>query len=270
MNFSFSEIFSYWDILKEYINPVPILWWGILGAVGGFTVMVILLITFRKKVLINRRHRILKTLAYAYLLLLPLWAGYNAMQWFALHGCERQIVKNIPTYLGNTNSLFNLYAKEYITGIISERYLQLSSHEILDKTVGYTAKIVANTIKANPTEEKGLKVKVSTFITAKFIESDMAKNIILNEVEKRIGEPLLMDRKLTRQLLDVKIQNLLDDGILNKVVTKHVEKLFDGFKSNVLVLFLLILIIPLAEITIAYYLERKRTANQTPTLPTET
>ncbi len=264
MDFSFSDIFTYWDVLKDYINPIPIIWWGILGAVIGLIIMIVLLVILRKKILINRRHWSLKILAYAYLVFLPVWAGYSSMQWFALHQCERQIVRNVPTYLGETNSLLNVYVKEYVTGVISERYLKLTGHEILDKTVDYASKIMSHTIKSTPIEEEGIKAKATHFIAAKFIESDMAKNMLISEVEKKIGEPLLMDQKLTRQLLDVKIQNLLEDGILTTVVTKHVKKLFNGFKSNVLLIFLIVLIIPLAEIVVAHFLEKKRLSTPIP------
>ncbi|GEM_PF-2527172 len=257
MNFSFSEIIQYWDILKQYINPASIIWWGVLGACIGFIAMVILLIILRKKVLINRQHWTLKALAYAYLVFLPLWAGYSSMQWFALHNCERQIMANMPTYLGDANSVFNLYVKDYVTGVISERHLKLTGHEIIDKTVDYTTRVVSNTIKTTPKEGNDVKGKISDFLTAQFIKSDIAKNIIIDEIEKNIGKPLLMDKKLTRELLDVKINDLMDNGILNTVAGKHVKKLFGGFKSNVLLIFLLVLLIPIIEIIIAHYLEKK-------------
>lgn len=257
MSFSLSEIVEYWDILKQYINPAAILWWGVLGAGIGFILMLVLLIILRKKVLINRRHWTLKVLAYAYMVFLPFWAAYSAMQWFAIHGCERQVVRNIPTYLGDVNSVFNLYVKDYVADAISERHLKLTGHEIIDKTVDYATQVVSNTIKTTPKEESDIKDKISGFLTAKFIESDVAKNLIVDEIEKNIGKPLLMDKELTRELLDVKIHDLMENGILNTVIGKHVKKLFGGFKSNVLMIFLLVLLIPVVEIIIAHYLERK-------------
>lgn len=257
MDFSFSDIIQYWDIIKQYINPVAIIWWAIMGATIGFILMVILLVIMRKKVLITRQHWTLKVLAYAYLVFLPLWAAYSGMQWFALHNCEKQIARKIPTYLGDMNSVFNLYVKDYVADVISDRHLKLTGHEIIDKTVDYATKVVSNTIKTNPKEENDIKGKISDFLTAKFIESDIAKKMIIDEVEKSIGKPLLMDKELTRELLDVRIQDLMDDGIINTVLTKHVNKLFGGFKSNVLLIFLLVLLIPIVEIVIAHHLHRR-------------
>lgn len=268
MDLSFSDLIEYWDIITQYINPVKIILWGALGAIIGVLAMVILLIIFRKIILVKRSHVILKVLAYAYLILLPLWSGYSFMQWFALHGCEKEIVRNIPTFLGEGNNVFNLYVKEYVTQIISERHLQLTGNEIIDKTVDYATKIVGSTFQSTPTEESDIKSKISDYFTSKFIESSFAKSIIIDEIEKNIGKPLLMDKKLTRELLDVKIQDLLDSGVITTIVTKHVNKLFGGLKINVLILFLVVLLIPVIEISIAHYLQRKRLPSPPPPIPT--
>jgi hypothetical protein len=249
--FSFSDIFTYWDIITQYVNPATIIIWAIVGGIVGFLIVLITEIILRKKILVKRRHWSLKALAYIYMVFLPLFTGYCFTQWFAIHACERELVKNIPTYLGDANSAFNKYLKEEVEKRIAARYLKLTGHEALDKGVSYAANLANELIKT--TDEK-LETKLSDY----FSQSDFIKKQAANYMAEKIGEQLMMDKDLTHELLDVKIQNLLNDGALDTLIEKHIKNFTGGMKMNVLLLFFIVLAIPIIEIILANYLEKKR------------
>lgn len=248
---SLSDIFTYWDTLTQYINPLKIIIWAITGGVIGFLIVLITEIILRKKILVKRRHWSLKVLSYVYMVFLPLFAGYCFTQWFAIHACERELVKNIPTYLGDTNSAFNKYLKHEVEKVVEARYLQLTGNEVLDKGVTLAGNMVS---KAVETTDNKFETKISAY----FAKTDFVKGHVTDYIAEKVGEKLMMDKELTREVLDVKIQNLLDDGVLNTVIEKHIKNITGGFKMNVLILFLAILAIPLTEIIIANYLDKKR------------
>lgn len=259
INFSFTDIIKYWDTLTQYINPATVILWGIMGGILGFIIFLIAEILLRKKILIRRRHWSLKYLAYLYMVFFPLFAGFCFTQWFALHRCQQELVNNIPTYLGDANSLFNTYLKDEVVKILDEKHLQLSGHEVIDKAATVAGSTVSSQIKEtfSPTDTT-LTAKASTFLLSKAAETEFIKNKAVEYVEEKLGSAVMMDKNTTTEVLNVKIENLLDNGILNTIIEKHIKNIFGGFKFQVLIILLIGLAIPVAEILLAHYLEKKR------------
>ncbi|NDV65759.1 hypothetical protein [Bacteroides sp. 224] len=273
-----SEILQYWEILCEYINPFSIFMWGIIGGVIGFLVTIGLMIYFRKKILIPRRHWTLKVLAYCYLIFFPLYIGFCATQWAALHNCEKQIVQNIPKYLGETNELFNKYLKAEVIKIISEEKLQSTGHELLDEAVGGVQKASGVLLKSvgiselNSTKEAGVGNAFASYITSILAETDVLRKYVVTEVKKQVGKNvLLMNEEATNEFFDIEVAKVVDSGILNTVLEKHVNNLFGSFKLNVWLMLLLGIALPIIEIVIACYLfksdrKEQQLANNEPSI----
>lgn len=260
------EILKYWDILIEYINPLVIFLWAIVGGLVGLLLAIILLLFSRKQILVKRCHWTLKWLSYTYLAVIPLLISFSFAQWFALHNCERQIINNIPKYLGDTNILYNIYLKAEVEKIVSEEILKSSSNELLESAVGSAQTFIGSALKSESTKEiqaATYKDKVSAYVVQTFLESTYVRNLIVSEVRKQAGKVLLMDEKLSEDFFDMKVQELLDSGIINTILEKHVRHLMGGFKTNVLLLLLLGLAIPLTEIIIANYIYRKKRIDST-------
>lgn len=253
--FSFSEIITYWDIIKEYINPLPILYWGIVGGIVGFVLLLVVELALRKKILIRRRHWSLKVLSYLYMGFFPIFSGFCFSQWAALRSCESQLVNNIPTYLGAGNTFFNEHLKDELVDILEERHMQLTGHEVIDKSVSYVSETFTST--AESAKENTDNVAVA-YLLDKLSDTDFIKKEVVAKVEKSIGEKLLMDENLTKDVLDVKVENLLNDGVLNTIAEKHIRNIFGGFKWNVILIFFVGLLIPVIEIVVANYMEKKR------------
>jgi len=255
------EILKYWDILINYINPLIILLWTIIGGLVGLLIAILLLFFLRKQVLVKRCHWTLKWLSYAYLIILPLFITFSFAQWFALHNCERQVIKNIPKYLGDTNALYNTYLKKEVEKIVCEEILKSSGNELLESAVGTAQSFVGGMLKSESTDElqaASYKDKISAYLVQTFLESNYVRDMIISETRKQAGKVLLMDEQLTKDFFDVEIQKLLDSGIINTILEKHIKHLFSGFKMNILLILLLGLAIPAIEIIIANYLFRKK------------
>lgn len=271
-NFSIIDLFRYWDTLTQYINPVTIILWGIIGGIVGFALFVIVEAILRKRILIRRRHWSLKYLAYAYMIFFPLLGSFCFSQWFALHRCQQELVKNIPTYLGDANSAFNTYLKDEVIKIIDARHLQLSGHEIIDKAATMAGSTVSTQLKEISATDTTLTAKASSFLLSKAAETEVVKNMAVSYVEKKLGETVMMDGNMTNDVLNVKVENILEDGALNTLLEKYIKNIFGGLKMNVVLILLIGLAIPAAEIIMAHYLEKKRlkteaTAASLPTTP---
>jgi hypothetical protein len=188
----------------------------------------------------------------------PLFGGFCFSQWFALHRCQQELVKNIPTYLGEVNSIFNTYLKDEVVKVIDERYLQLSGREAIGKAVEVGGKVVSAQLKENVTTKDTLTASAISFLLRKVSDTEAVKEIAVSCIEEKLGETIMMDKDMTGELLNVKVGNILEDGILNTIIEKHIKNIFGGFKMNVILILLIGLAIPSAEIVLAHYLERKR------------
>lgn len=259
INFSITDLFRYWDTLTQYINPLTVILAAIIGGIIGFAILLIAEAVLHKKILVRRCHWSLKYLAYAYMAFFPLFGAFCFSQWFAFHRCQQELVKNIPTYLGDANSVFNTYLKDEVVKVIDERHLQLSGHEIIDKAAAKTGSTVSTQLKGNAsTTDTTLTTKASSFLLSKAAETEVVKNMAVAYVEKKLEEAVMMDKNMTDEVLNVKIENILEDGVLNTVIEKYIKSIFVGLKMNVILIFFVGLAIPLAEIILAHYLERKR------------
>lgn len=268
LNFiSFSEILSYWDIIIEYVNPFTIILWAVVGGFVGLIIVLVAELILSKKILIRRRHWSLKFLAYSYMVFFPLFTGFCFAQWFAIHGCEREIVKNMPTYLGEANKAFNVYLKDEVEKIIDKKHLEMTGHEILDKTVSYAGRTAGEVLSDTELPEGGAADKASAYLMDRLVRTDFVKDQTVRYVENALGEKVLKDKDLTTDLLNVKIENILTDGVLNTILQKYTRSIFGGFKMNVLLMFLLVMAIPIAEIVLAHYLEKKRLRSTPPPIP---
>ena len=258
INFSIIDLFRYWNTLTQYINPVTIILWGIIGGIVGFALFVIVEAVLRKRILIRRRHWSLKYLAYAYMVFFPLLGGFCFSQWFALHRCQQELVKNIPVYLGDANSAFNTYLKDEVVKVIDQRHLQLSGHEIIGKAATMAGSTVSAQLKEISATDTTLTAKASSILLSKAAETEVVKNMAVSYVEKKLGEAVMMDENMTNDVLNVKVENILEDGVLNTLLEKYIKNIFGGLKMNVVLILLIGLAIPAAEIILAHYLEKKR------------
>lgn len=253
-----SSLTKYWDVLCEYINPFTVLIWGIVGGLIALIISLIMVLYFRKKILVPRKYVILKILSYCYLIFFPLFIGFCAFQWSALHNCERQVVNNIPKYLGETNHLFNTYIKAEVVKIISEETLKASGNDLLDKAVSNLQSLSATLLKSEAkerseaSEKNGISDAVSYYIASFLAETGFVRKYVVSEIKKKVGDVLLMDKKTINEFFDIEIGKILDSGILNTVIEKHIKSITGGLKANVWLLFLLGIALPVIEIIIAH------------------
>lgn len=273
--FSFSDWIKYWDVLCEYINPYHVIIWGVAGGILGFLLTLFVVIWLRKKILVPRKYTILKVLSYCYLVFFPLFIGFIAFQLSAVHNFERQVVKNIPKYLGETNQLFNTYLKAEVIKIISEETLKSSGNDLLDKTVKGAQSIAGTLLKDKASElwasdtETGFKDVVASYVTSVLAETGFVRTYLVSGIKQKIGNVLLMDKKTANEFFDVEIGKILDSGILNTVLEKHTKNITGGLKMNVLLLLLLVVALPVIEIIIANRIYQNKSSECDDLYPSE-
>lgn len=258
-NFSFFDLFEYWDILKEYINPASTLFWGIVGGVIGFAIFLIVELLFRKKILVRRRHWSLKILSYLYMLFFPLYAGFCFTQWFAYNNVENQLVGNIQTYTEGVYELCDDHLKETIESMVHKRYLESSVNELIDEGAFYLTEVLAESFEDKDVAEgkqKGTFGKLrDRFVSYLYV--NYLKKELMGKFTAYVDEKVMLQEGITEELLNVRIQDIIDTGLVEIIIEKHIRNIFGGLKMKAILMFVLGISLPLIEIIIANYLDRK-------------
>jgi hypothetical protein len=73
-----------------------------------------------------------------------------------------------------------------------------------------------------------------------------------------------VEEDITAEAMEVRLGELLNSGLLAKLVGMQLDKFFNGIKTGICLVFFLILLIPGAEVAIALYLNKKAAANPPP------
>lgn len=260
--FSDLGVLPFLEIIKEYINPVPVIIWGIVGGVAAALVTLIIVVCLRKKCFVRRKYMAHKVLAYLVLFLLPLFVGFCAFQWTALHTAQKQLVRKIPTYLGAGNELFNKYLKAELAELVSDEILASSGNQLLGNVTSeaqtYIAQLMRYELGSETGEQLSTSEKVTKYVVSHLLETDMMKNYLLKNVKGKISEFAGIDPKLVDTLFDTEIQNILDSGVLNTVFEHYIREGFGKLKGMVWLMFFAGLLVPVAEIVISNILEKRR------------
>ena len=252
-SFSFAGLFSSLGVIREYIDPFPVILWAILGGIAGLVLIVVLLIVFRRKVFVRRRYFLLKLLPYCYALFLPLFGGFMFMQWFGLHKCQTQLTGNVPVYLGKTNEIFDKYLKEEVRKVVAEKYFDMTGREMLGKPLAVAGEALSGYMRS---EEAGVGDKIAAWL----VKTDYFREHVVDAISEKMAEALKTEKRLTDALLDVKMRDMLDKGALGAMIEGYIRQMFGSLKAQVLLVFLLVMVIPLAEIVVANLLVRKQAA----------
>ncbi len=251
-----SDFFEYWTLFSSYVSVGTIFLWAFLGGLLGFVLMLIVEIVWRKKITVKRRYKFLQYVTYLYFVFFPLYAGFCFTQWFGFHAIEGQVMKNIPAVLGETNLLFNEHLREKIEELIGEESLNYTVNSIVDNSLDSASKMIASLNGSIDT--LGLKEKGAILVTSQVVKSGVVKSQVKSQASSVVGEGLTLNQSHVEELMSTEISSLLETGVVNVVVEKKIKGIFGGLKMQALLFFLLGMAIPICEIILAHYLERKR------------
>lgn len=246
-----SEISAYYKIFSEYTDTSTIILWGIIGALLGFTILLVAEIILRKKILVRRRFIALKVLAFVYMAFFPLFGAFCSAQWAATHTFERQAIRNIPKLADHASDLFGRHIKDAVISVVAEEHLEQSCIDLFGKGVDIAGKFVGEQLKF---ENPGLNGKLMALLA----QTDYVKDKVVDKMVEGIAAKLPIHEDVVRRLLNTNFNNLMDDGIISSIIANYVKMITGGLKSNILLIFAIGMGIPLVEILIANRMAKKR------------
>lgn len=253
---SLSQFIEYWHLISEYVNIGTIFLYALLGGILGFVVVLVAEIIWCKRITVKRRYKFLQYFTYLYFIFFPFYAGFCFSQWFGFHAIEKQIVKNIPSMLGGSNALFNEYVKDELEKMIGKENLNITASQLVDKGLDATSDL----LKATAIDSDSITPRERTTmeIASILVKSDAAKNQVKSTASGKMGDALGVSKTHAEEFMTTEVASILESGLVNSILEKKIKGIFGGLKLQVFFIFLIGMALPISEIVLAHYLERKR------------
>jgi hypothetical protein len=235
------QLLEYWALISPYVNPGRILWSGIWIAIASFTVVLVLMIIFRKKILVRRRYQVLRILAVCYFLILPLLAAYTGFKWGVVHKAHQEVDAQLPKLTGELDKAVNVLVDGYLLTLPFNTTLSIDEH--IDALTELIFKAYESTVKISSFNDILKRLAVNSTTTSAFV-----KKSIHDMVEQKIG----IEKDITKGVMKTRMDELLETGLFTKISLLYTDSFFGSIKKGTFVVFLLVLGIIVAEIGIAW------------------
>lgn len=240
---------------------------GLITAVVVLILSLLVLFLFRRFVLVKRKHIVLKVIAIAYFVLIPLICGFFAFKWQVVNKFGNNLAENITKDVKPVD----LMVKDKLSGIVNGLYLNKSENleGKIPVSVNDLINILSDTLYVNylqitkverPDSQNEL-VNKAIKLYIRVTKSEGIAFLIKKGVSKVLAKQLRLKEETTKQMMDTKLGKLFDDGILCTIVDCEIKQVFGGMKNSILTMLAVILAIPLIEIAIANWLFRKEVKN---------
>ncbi|MBC9932936.1 hypothetical protein [Chitinophaga qingshengii] len=253
-------IVTYYQLASEFTNPWKFVTGAIISGLTAFAVALILVLLLRKYILVPRSNKLLKMLAYAYFVALPLLAGFFGMKWGFFHSLRKDIKAHTDVYAKHVPTLFNEQALKAVDSLLGGN--NALSGKSPDEVMNVAAEAIYNVYG------RTLEQQVSTRGVAGKLASaalNMTKSKSVAAIMRKAVYNLLHDKlKLTEgasnELLRTELGTLLNGNLFVNIAVIQVDQFLKGLQRGILYTFLLILAVPLIEVLIAHYRHRKQVA----------
>lgn len=256
------SVVSYFNLAGEFTNPAKFMWGAFLSGLIAFIIAVILVIVLRKFILVPRSGKILRFVAYTYFVLLPLLAAFFAFKWGFFNSLRKDIKAHQEVYAKHIPPVFDQQASGAVQSLFRgpdgspSDITKLSTNQVID-TVGVLVYNVYGSTLEQQAAQSGVKGKLAAFMLHTTKGAGVAA-LMKKYIASFLAEKLKLGEGTSDALMETKLVSIIQGGLFLNIAVIQVDLFLKGMQKGVLITFLLILAIPLAEIAIAHYLHRRK------------
>jgi hypothetical protein len=255
------EIYQIISQSGRFFNPFQIISGAVLVGLLALVLTFVLLILFRKQILIPRSHKALKVLAYAYFALLPLLAGFFWMKWGFFNSLRKDIKAHTDVYIQHLPATFDAETAAALKSYLDNNKVisASSSNDLIDAAVDiiYTG--------YNRSLDNQLTLKESNGVLKAWLfritRGPQIAGFLKKTIRDILHEKLHLNEDVSKELMNARIDDILRTGLFAKITLIQTDLFLKGIQKSILLLFFSLLLIPLAEIGIAHRIYRRQKKN---------
>jgi hypothetical protein len=253
------EMYQTLSQLGQFVNPSTIISGAVLSGIAALILTLLLLIIFRKKILVARRYKALRILAYSYFIILPLLAGFLWMKWGFFNSLRKDIKAHTEIYIKHIPSSFDTQTSAAVSNFLHNKNTSLSAlttDQLIDAVVDVIYTQYSTMLSQQQTLEKGSNVLLSWAL--KLTKGKGVAQLIRDTIRKTLKEKLGLDEAVSNDLMASRIDEIIKMGLFAKIGLIQADHFIKGLQKGILITFCILMAIPLAEVIIAHYLLKKK------------
>lgn len=240
---------EYWTVFSNYFDIFGVIWGGIKVGLLSFILSLILLLVFKRFVLVRRRYKALKYLAYSYYFIIPIVCLCFGFIYGLITTSRDQVIDKLPIY---QTSIQSFIEHNFDFNIQIETYTDRS----LDTTLDVTATNVQASIISQLKLTSDNQDKTKQFFV-RVLESPAGINYIKSSLKDKISSTVGLDRQLVDEVFQIKLSHILTSELIIKIFAFYIKQMVDSFLIPIIILGCILLLIPLIEIIWAYYYNKR-------------
>ncbi|ACU64557.1 hypothetical protein [Chitinophaga pinensis] len=251
--------------LGDFVDPATIITGAVLYGIGALLLTLILLIVFRKRVLVPRKYTALRILAYSYFVILPLLAGFFGMKWGFFNGLRKDIKAHTSVYIEHIPSSIDAKTSAAVSNYLRDNNASLSNLTT-DQLIDAVAEVIYTQYDSLLAQQQTLQQGSNVILPwlLKLTKGKGMAQFAKHTIHKLLKEKLGLDEDVSKELMASRIDEVLRTGLFAKIAMIQVDHFLKSIQKGILITLCLLMAIPLVEITIAHYLLKKKKATPQP------
>lgn len=254
-------IVTYFQLAGEFTNPYRFISGAVFSGLIAFAVALILVLMLRKYILVPRSHKLLKVLAYVYLVALPLLAGFFGLKWGFFHSLRKDIREHTDVYAAHVPPVFSETALKAVDSLFggNARISSLSTHQVIDTAAVVVYNVYGSTLEQQLSTTQGVKGKLASLLL-QLTKSKAIAGMMHKAVYNLLHDKLGLTEGASNEVVHTSLSKLVNGNLFVNMAVIQVDQFLKGLQRGILYTFLIILAVPLIEVSIAHCRYRRQVA----------
>ncbi|MBC9909599.1 hypothetical protein [Chitinophaga varians] len=254
-------IVTYFQLAGEFTNPYRFISGAVFSGLIAFATALILVLLLRRYILVPRSHKLLKVLAYVYMVALPLLAGFFGLKWGFFHSLRKDIREHTDVYAAHVPPVFSETALKAVDSLFggNARISSLSTHQVIDTAAVVVYNVYGSTLEQQLGATQGVKGKLASLLL-QITKSKAIAGVMHKAIYHLLHDKLGLTEDASNEVVHTSLSKLMNGNLFVNIAVIQVDQFLKGLQRGILYTFLMILAVPLIEVSIAHYRYRRQIA----------
>ncbi|WP_392563821.1 hypothetical protein RHO13_11330 [Orbus wheelerorum] len=244
---------EYYTLFSKYLNISEVICGGIKVGLLGFVIALVILIFFRKTVLIQRRNLVLTYISRSYFIFIPVICLLLGGCYGAIMSAQNQVIGKLPLYQ-TTAQQFVKQNLNIDININKKIFTNKSLDNVVDDTFSNIKKNVLAKLKLTPQHDQQ---QIQRFMLES-LDSPSGISYIKSKLKQQLSTVSGIKRQVVNKVFDVKLSSLLTGDMIIEIMALHLTLAVNSILLKLMIIWAILLVIPLAETIFAYFYHKRQ------------
>ncbi|MCE3225683.1 MAG: hypothetical protein K0S32_234 [Bacteroidetes bacterium] len=251
MHFNIHDCYELLGALS--LSVISIVMWALFYGFMALITSLVLMLVFKGVILVKRKHTALKVISIIHFIIVPIAFGYFGFKWGLIHNTENELKEASAKYTKPMNAGFDA-AIQIAAGPLLEK--NLSPNDFIDSLSSRVFIMFTGNMNASSAKKSvgGKLTGVGLGIT-----QSLGTYAVKKSIREILEHTIRTDHDYTKDMMNKKVAEISNCGLFSKIAEMQIEHFFCKMKRGVIILLSIVLLFPIAEISIAHILHNKTT-----------